>query len=388
MPRFPHTMPHCSSLSDETFKHLVKKAVALNKPVYSLHLGDTYLEPLSSAQAEAQKTSDHERLHNYSATRGEPALLHAAANRLNALKPHTPINVDQIQIVPGATAALNTIALTLFEPGDEVLLLAPYWPLMQGMLKAHRLHAIEVPFFTELDHPGFDAYQTLKAHITSRTSAIYLNTPNNPTGCIATDEHLNAIARLAAEHDLWVLCDEAYEDLVFEGPFVPAWTRADLQPRSIVVHTVSKSYALAGARTGYVHGPEKVMHAIQNIQTFHTYCASKPMQMAAARALCEGEAWLTETRRLYHAAAQHTAQMLDLPVPHAGTFFFFDVKKYFNPGETLLMFLERCLAEGVLLTPGTACGKHYDTWIRLCFTCLPPDQLHHALVRLRSVFSD
>jgi N-succinyldiaminopimelate aminotransferase len=153
------------------------------------------------------------------------------------------------------------------------------------------------------------------------------------------------------------------------------------------MHTLSKSYALAGARIGYAHGPPAAMQAVRGVQAFNTYCAARPMQLGAARALAEGGGWLAETRRAYAAAARAAAEAVGVPAPESGTFLFFDATPHLAPGEGLDGFLERCLAAGVLLTPGAASGRDYATWVRLCFTAVPPDALRDALSRLGGVLA-
>jgi N-succinyldiaminopimelate aminotransferase len=159
----------------------------------------------------------------------------------------------------------------------------------------------------------------------------------------------------------------------------------ELRGRVIATHSISKAYALAGARVGFCHGPSDIMQIVRGVQTFYTYCAPRPMQLGAARALRDGEAWLANARSLYAAAARQAADALRLPMPAGGTFLFFDATPHLRAGESLMGFLERCLDAGVMLTPGSASGQHYENWARLCYTTVPPDDLRAALDRLRHV---
>jgi N-succinyldiaminopimelate aminotransferase len=112
------------------------------------------------------------------------------------------------------------------------------------------------------------------------------------------------------------------------------------------------------------------------------------MQFAAARALAEGDAWLDEARRAYADAARAAAAVASVPAPEAGPFLFFDAAPFFWPGEALDGFLERCLEAGVLLTPGPASGRDFESWVRLCFTAVPPGELRQALHRLGDVLGE
>jgi N-succinyldiaminopimelate aminotransferase len=353
--------------------------------VYPLHVGDTYLEPLAEAQAEAQRTLEHPRLHNYAPVQGEPELLDAVQRKL-ARKSGVEVERACIQVMAGATPAMGVIANALLMPGDEVLVPAPFWPLVRGAVKLRGAVCVEVPLFTRLREPGFDPVAELAAHITPRTVALYINTPHNPTGETLSDEVAAGIVALAHAHDLWLLTDEVYEDLWF-GAAAPRsiWTLPEARERSIVTHSVSKAYGLAGARVGYTHGPLEIMRVIRGVQTFFTYCAPRPMQLGAARALDAGDAWLARARTLYADAARRAATVLGLPAPAGGTFLFFDTRGHRRPGESAQAFLDRCALAGVTLTPGSAAGKAYADWARLCFTSVPPDALDRALDCLRSV---
>ncbi|QQR91539.1 MAG: pyridoxal phosphate-dependent aminotransferase [Myxococcales bacterium] len=387
MPRFPKLSTRTAALSDGVFSALMHEAKTLDKPVYPLHVGDTYLEPIKEAMAESQRSAEIQSLHCYSPVRGEPVLLEQIASKLRRQAANQAPSIDNIQVVNGATAGLSVICESLFEAGDEVIVLSPFWPLIRGILQKSGVKVIELPFFTERDYAGFDFKQALQQLVSPRTAAIYLNSPNNPTGKSIARAELDVIAELAKQNDWWILCDEAYEDLFFDKAQQACWLHPDLHERSIVAHTISKSYGLAGARIGYIHGPEQAMAAIRSVQTFHSYCASKPMQYAAAAALEKGDAWQQDARARYAHAANLCSSILGIERIPAGTFAFFDVSPYFSEGQDMHSFLRRCLRHGVLLTPGSACGKDYQSWVRLCFTVLPPEELETALRQLRSAFN-
>jgi N-succinyldiaminopimelate aminotransferase len=195
-----------------------------------------------------------------------------------------------------------------------------------------------------------------------------------------------AIATLAVHHNLWVLTDEVYEDLWYGAePPASIWARPELAGRAIATHSVSKAYGLAGTRVGFTHGPTDVMQVIRGVQTFYSYCAPRPMQLGAAAALEEGDAWLADARSRYAQAARVSSETLGLPMPAGGTFLFFDAGPYLRGDEDLMGFLERCLDAGVMLTPGSASGRDFERWARLCYTSVPPDELTEALERLKTV---
>ena len=391
MPRFPHVAATSVGLSDSVFSKLVQRAREKGGSfkLYPLHVGDTYLEPFEGARAEAMRVADHPRLHNYAAVQGEPRLLDAIERHVKR-RSGVALEREQIQVVSGATAGLAVILDALFSPGDELLLLAPYWPLVRGTSQRRGVLPVEVPFFDRLQSCA-DASSTvdyLEHFITERTTAIYVNTPHNPTGEMLAAHHLDAIAEVAKKHDLWVVCDEVYEELWFTEEPKSAWVHPGLMERSVVVHSVSKAYGLAGSRVGFIHGPSSAMSAIRGVQTFVTYCAPRPLQLAAAVALDDARAWIEETRRHYAELGQRAADALGVARPPGGTFLFLDVQHRRRAGEGTMGLLERFLDAGVLLTPGSASGKDFEGYVRLCFTTVPPEDLAEALSRMRRVLDD
>ena len=381
MPRFPHGAPSANSLSDRVFGQLVRRSVDARgvQKVYPLHVGDTYLEPLPLARAEAQMSAARSRLHNYSPVQGEPELLEAIRDKVQR-RSSWQLKLENIQVMAGATAAMGVICNSLLEPGDEVIIPSPFWPLIRGAVRGRGGVAVEVPIYTRLDEPGFDPVAAIEAAITPRTCAIYVNTPHNPTGNTLPERVLAGIAELAQRHNLWIFSDEVYEDVYF-GEQAPAsvFARPDFAERTVATHSVSKAYGLAGARVGYTHGAPAAMEIIRGVQTFYSYCAPRPMQFGAAAALRHGDAWLADMRTTYARAGRAAAHALEIPEPKGGTFLFFDLSRFMRASETPTQVLERCVDAGVMLTPGTACGSAFESWARLCFTSVTEPELQDAL---------
>lgn len=384
MPRYPGLSSAHLGLSSSVYTSLLALAKTHAPEVFALNVGDTYRLPAVTARSEALHSEQLDRLYNYADVRGEPQLIDAIVADLAARD--RPVSRERIQVTSGATSGLDIACRSLLAPGDEVIVLAPFWPLVRGIVSAAGAVPVELPFFTELRKPGFDIRAALAGVLSERTVALYVNHPHNPTGVVLTRGEISIIAQLCAEHDLWLLSDEAYERLHFGDEPPPAlWCHPLLRERSVVAHTLSKSFGLAGARLGYLHGPEAAMQAISGLQTYSTYCAARPMQLLGAAALCsaEGASWLREARQLYAAAAALTAATLGIAPPESGTFLLFDTRPFLQSGETPAELLARCARAGVVLTPGAATGSAYGDFARLCFTALPPAALSRALSVLK-----
>jgi N-succinyldiaminopimelate aminotransferase len=411
MARFPAVSQTTETLSASVFSAMSERIKSRVGPLYPLHVGDTWREPYEGARAESQRTIDEPLLHTYAPVQGEPRLLDAIVRKVER-RAGVTLERETLCVMSGATSALSVVMQALLDPGDEVLLPAPFWPLVRGIIASRGAVPVQVPLFDRLRaEGGFDLERTLEAAVTPRTTALYLNSPHNPTGTILAPDELEACVRVAERHDLWVFCDEVYEELWFgeaapvssaaaseaepprepakRGAPAPIWTHAALRRRAIVVHSLSKGYGLAGARVGWAHGPREAMRAIRGVQTFQVYCAPRPMQLGAARALNEGQAWLDETRALYHAAAVKAAAVFGVPTPAGGTFLFVDASPWLPDDATdALPLLLRAVDEaGVLLTPGGASGDAYQRWVRVCFTSIAPALLDEALAGLAGVLA-
>ena len=184
----------------------------------------------------------------------------------------------------GAKHTLFNLMVTLVNPGDEVLVPSPFWVSYPEQVRL--LGGVPVPVETQ-ESTGFDLYpERLRAAVSPRTRLIVLNSPNNPTGAVFTPAALEAVARLAVERGLWLVSDECYEALTFEGRHVSiAAFGPEVKARTVVVNTCSKAYAMTGWRIGYAAGPRALVRAMTDVQSQVTSNASSVAQWAAVEAL-------------------------------------------------------------------------------------------------------
>lgn len=369
MPRHPDVSDTVTAMRGGVFSTLAHRFAALTGEIYPFHVGDTWMEPPPGARMQDLSVDEFPGMHRYVEPQGYGPLLDA----VSALR---GVGRERLLIAAGATGGLSSVAGAILDPGDEVLLLGPYWPLIRGIVMAARGVAVDVPFY---DRQG-TVEELLSPYLSSRTVALYLNTPNNPTGRVLDAPVVAAVADFAARHGLWVLSDEVYEAYAFARPHVSV--AAFAPDRTFVAHSFSKAYGMAGNRVGYVIGPSaEAMVQARKISTNSFYAAPTAAQIAALRAMEQGDAWLGEARARYQSLAQESADALGLPRPEGGTFLFLDVGPLLDE-RGVQGFLEDCLDDRLLLAPGPSFGSPYATWVRLCYTATPPEVTARGVARL------
>jgi N-succinyldiaminopimelate aminotransferase len=377
MPRPPGFAPTTRAMPGAVFSPIAEKLRSVPRDVCPLHIGDTWLTPFPGARMEDLSLSEHPRLHGYAPTRGLPELIEAISSKVRA-RNQLACDPEQVLVTAGATGALGAALGAIASPGDEVLILAPFWPLIRGIVSAFRAEPVEVPFYDRVESPE-QAVAAASARASSRTVALYLSTPSNPTGRVLPAEWLEALADWARREGLWLLSDEVYEEYVYRGEHVSIGRFAP--ERTLSVFSFSKSYGMAGNRVGYLVAPPEAVREAQKISTHTFYAAPTSGQLAALRALAGGDRWLADARAAYREVGDATAQRLGLSPPQGSTYHFIDVAPRLDE-RGIWGFLEDCVEAGVALAPGPSCGEAYPTWVRLCYTAAPPDQVRSAAERL------
>jgi aspartate aminotransferase len=216
---------------------------------FRLDQGDVSFDSPDSVKSAMVRAIAENKTH-YLQTTGVPRLRELIAAKLRD-KNHLPVDdPEHVLVSNGGIHGVYMLCQALLEPGDEVLVPDPEWPPAIGNILAAKGVPIGVPLY-EASGWRYDLDE-LERKITPKTRALYLNSPNNPTGGVLTRADLERIAAIAREHDLWVISDEAYEDVVFEGEHVSIASLPGMYERTIPLYTFSKSYAMTGLRLGYV----------------------------------------------------------------------------------------------------------------------------------------
>jgi len=355
-------------MKGSVYSSFLHKLATHRGEVYPFHVGDTWKAPPEGCSLEEVLAADHPGLNQYTPPQGLPRLLDLVVDRVRR-RTGVPAERENVLISGGATAGLMAVIGAVAAPGDEVLLLAPHWPLIAGHVRMFGATPVPVPLFG-VARSMDEALEAVAAKATGRTVALYLNTPNNPSGRVLPRRWAEALVGWAASRNLWIVFDEVYEDYVYSGDPSPGISLAP--ERSFSAHSFSKAYGMAGYRCGYLVGPRAPMAEALKLHTHSTYSAPTAAQVAGVRLLeGAGDAWAAVTREEYRKVGSAAARRLGVPEPEGSSFLFLDVAPRLGPGG-LAAFLEGCADEGLFAAPGSSFGP-FPTHLRICTTSCPPD---------------
>jgi aminotransferase len=285
---------------------------------------------------------------------------------------------SQVIVTAGATEALLVALMGIIEPGDEIVVPTPAFVLYEEIVKLCR----GVPVQMDISGSGFRiTADMLESVITDRTKGIVLNSPNNPTGTILDKESLRAVHDAALKHDIFVICDDVYRQLIYTDEFHSFTEFTDVRDRTLLVQSFSKPYAMTGWRMGYLIAAPDIKERLELIHQFSVVSTPAPFQKAAIAALDFDPVELKDTysRRRAYMLGRLRAMGLDVPEPQGAFYMFPDIGKY---GIDSATFCRRMIAEaGLAATPGSCFGS--DDHIRLTY-CYSDGQLKEGLDRLES----
>ncbi len=322
---------------------------------------------------------------HYTAAEGMPALREAIARKLDRENGLT-YSPDEVLVTTGAQEALYLAAQVLLGDGDEVLIADPYYGAYTPIVEAAGGHLVPVA----VDAGSMEPVEAvLKAAVTPRTKLLVIVTPNNPSTTVLSPDVLGMLARLAQAHDLWVISDEIYEKLTFDGAVHHSIAAIpSMRERTVVVNGFAKTYCMTGWRVGYAAGPAAVITAMARLKQAVNICAPAVAQAGALAALTGPQDSVADLIGIYQQRRQAVLAALrgmHLPyVRHQGTFYVYaDVSGAGMPSDR---FAEELLLTGrVLVFPSTEFGSGRGH-IRLSLL-QPMDVLEDALNRVAAVWA-
>ncbi|MDT7755491.1 MAG: N-succinyldiaminopimelate aminotransferase [Mycobacterium sp.] len=351
---------------------------------------------------------------------GPPAMLktaeHAIADGVNQYPPglgiqplreaiaaqrrrHFGVSYDpdtEVLVTVGATEAIAASVIGLVEPGSEVLVIEPFYDSYSPVIAMAGCHRVAVPLVA--DGRGFAIdVDALRQAITPRTRALIVNSPHNPTGMVASDAELSAIAELAVSHDLLVITDEVYEQLVFSNPqgrrHLPLAGYPGMAERTVTISSAAKMFNVTGWKIGWACGPSELIAGVRAAKQFLTYVGGAPFQPAVAYALDNEDAWVADLRESFQAKRNRLAGALtDIGfVVHDsfGSYFLCADPRPLGYADSTTFCAELPERAGVAAIPMSAfCdpgSPHIDDWnhlVRFTF-CKRDDTMEEAIRRLQ-----
>lgn len=351
---------------------------ASGQKIVGLQVGDPDFSTHPAILDAATKALQHGLTH-YGPSRGYPDLLAAIAQKLRRDEGVDYDPASEILVTHGGIHAYYTAMQSILNPGDDVLVPDPSWATHSNMAIMLRGHVIRVPAPAENRFiPCFDSWE--KA-LTAKTRVIVLNYPSNPTGAYPTREYLQKLQDFAKEHDLWIVSDEVYGSLYYGEKPTSAAAFDGAKERTVLVNSLSKSYAMTGWRVGFLAAPKAVIdNALKAGQNSIT-CVAPFIQKAAAFALTDPEIQeVTATMRAAYARRRDLVLRLShelesekvLVTPPQGAFYFFLDFRPLNMSS--LEICEKLLDEaGVGLVPGSAFGDEGEGFVRMTIAASDED---------------
>ena len=320
----------------------------------------------------------------YAHNLGLPALREALAGYVSGL--HRPVGAERIAVTSSGVNALMLAVQALVGPGDEVVAVVPLWPnltaqpaILGATVKRVSLTAKQGAWQLDMN--------ALLAAVTPATTVLLLNAPNNPTGWTLTRAEQEAILAHCRRTGTWVVADEVYERVFFDGDCAPSFLDvAEPDDRLIVAHSFSKSFLMTGWRLGWLVLPPALVPAMANLIEFNTSCAPVFVQRAGLAALAGAADFVPDlVRRLKLCRDTLLPQLAALPgisvaTPQGGMYAFFRLEGH----DDSLALAKRLVTEaGLGLAPGAAFGAEGEGWLRWCFASHDPARLSLGVERLK-----
>jgi aspartate aminotransferase len=368
---------------------------------FRLDQGDVSFDAPDTVKRAMHRAIDDNHSH-YVQTTGVPRLLELLVEKMRRSNGIPVAGPDEVMVTTGGIHALYIVCQALLEAGDEVIVPDPEWPPCAGNITA--AHGVPVPCALHERLGWRYDLAELESKITPKTRAIYINSPHNPTGGVLTREDIEAIAGICRERRLWLLSDEAYEDVLFDDArHVSPASLPDMYERTISLYTFSKSYAMTGLRLGYVAAKDAQLRDRMKKVLFYTASnVASAVQYGGIGAL-EGPQdciagfrdELQARRDLFYAGIrEHAAGVLSGGPPKGAFYAFLRIDPSWRPqqpsttGSISWSMAEHLISRGRIgCVPGVDFGAHGEGYIRFCFA-RDRRELTGALESMHGLFAE
>lgn len=324
----------------------------------------------------------------YGHKRGLPEFQAALATYMSDLYGRE-IAADRVSLTQSGMSAIMMIFQTVLDPGDNAVIVSPVWPNAQSVVRALAGEARFAALNNDAARGWHLDLETIYAQCDARTRAIFVNTPNNPTGWVMPLEQMRELLDFARDRGIWIVSDEVYARMVYDGRAAPSFLEiAEPDDPVLVVNSFSKSWAMTGWRIGWITHPPEIGELLGNMIEFNYSCVPTFLQRGGLFAIRQGESAVTAM--IDHCRTGRTICSQRLPTlagvsgyrePEASFYGFFRID---GTGDRTLETCQRLVREAkVGIAPGTAFGPGAEGWYRLCFA-LSPDRLSQAFDRLET----
>jgi aspartate aminotransferase len=367
---------------------------------FRLDQGDVSFDAPDSVKSAMTRAIAENKSH-YLQTTGVPRLRELIAKKLRD-KNHVPIDDDEhVLVTNGGIHGLYIVCRALIDPGDEVIVPDPAWPPAAGNILAAQ--GVPVPVALHESKGWRWNLDEVEAAITPKTRILYINSPNNPSGGVLTRSDLEALATIARRHDLWVISDEAYEDVVFDGEHVSIASLPGMYEKTIPLYTFSKSYAMTGLRLGYAAIKDAGIRDRAKKVLFYTASNIASVVQFGGIGALEGPQDCIETfreelrvrRDLFYRGVRELSGEVLSGTPPAGAFYAFlkidprwtpePAAAQSNPSLSWRM-TEYLIKQGRIgCVPGVDVGANGEGYVRFCFA-RDRQELTGALESMKALF--
>lgn len=356
-----------------------KQLMAEGKDIIDLSGGDPHFKTPQQIIRVASEAMEQGDTH-YAPSRGVPRLLKAVQRKF-AEDNGVEYGLDEIVVTPGGKLGIFAALMATVDPGDEVLLLSPAWVSYEPGVRL----AGGVPKYVPLEPEQYRITPELLRSVDApRARAIIFNTPNNPTGRVATEEEVRAVAEFAEERDLLVISDELYEKLLYDDrKHLSIASLPGMRERTVTINGASKSYAMTGWRLGYLAAPKPLAAQVLKVQQHSVTAAATFTQFAAACALESAQPDVERMLEGYRSNRELLVSMLSevpgvcCPAPEGAFYAFPSI----GERDSVRFAGELLESAGVAVTPGVAFGPTGEGHIRLSYA-VETEQLRTALTRI------
>mgnify|MGYP000902705006 FL=1 len=383
-----HVAERISRLGTETAFEVLVKARALEaqgRNIVHLEIGEPDFDTPANIIQAAKDALDRGFTH-YGPAAGLPEARQAVADYVNKTRGYSMWDADNVVITPGAKPIMFFGMMACIDEGDEVIYPNPGFPIYESVINFLKAKPVPLPLREEKEF-RFDVAD-LEARITSKTRMVILNTPQNPTGGILTEDDLRQIAELAVKHNLIVLSDEIYSQVTYGDFKHTSISKFDgMQERTIILDGFSKTFAMTGWRLGYGMFPKEMAKIVAKLQTNCTSCTSSFSQIAGIEALSDRtlpavNTFLKEFERRRDVIV---AGLNDIPgfrchKPHGAFYVFPNITGTGMSSQEAADFL--LYEAGVACLSGTAFGAHGEGFIRFSYAN-SIENIEEALKRVR-----